>query len=110
MSDVALRQTLLDRLTALDAEDGASAAARSVVELDQTSTGRLSRMDALQHQAMAQAQLRRRAAERLRIQAALARLDDGEYGYCTDCGEAIDPKRLEVDPALARCADCMRSR
>lgn len=109
MTDPEIRACLLDRLAALDAEDAATAGARSVVELDQSATGRLSRMDALQHQAMAQAQQRRRAAERLRIRAALERLDLGEYGFCTDCGEAIPADRLAIDPALARCAECTRS-
>ncbi len=104
-----IRKSLTDRLAALDAEDADSAEARSVVELDQTSTGRLSRMDALQHQAMAQAQQRRRDGERLRIAAALERLESGEYGYCTDCGEEVAPERLRIDPALARCADCTRN-
>jgi DnaK suppressor protein len=66
-------------------------------------------MDALQHQAMAQAQARRRAGERLRIRAALRRLEDGDFGFCTDCGEEIAAERLKVDPALARCADCTRN-
>lgn len=108
MIDAEIRRKLAERLAALDVEDDASAGARSVVELDQTSTGRLSRMDALQHQAMAQAQQRRRAGERLRIRAALERLDEGEYGYCTDCGEEIAAERLAADPAIALCADCMR--
>lgn len=109
MTDPEIRRSLCDRLAALDDEDRASAQARSVVELDQTTTGRLSRMDALQHQAMAQAQARRRAGERLRLGAALQRLEDGEYGYCTDCGERIAAERLAADPALARCADCTRN-
>ncbi|PRY25336.1 TraR/DksA family transcriptional regulator [Aliiruegeria haliotis] len=109
MTDAEIRHRLEALLSTLDAEDEASAGARQIVELDQSSTGRLSRMDALQHQAMAQAQLRRRAGERLRLQAALARLEDGEYGFCTDCGESIAPARLQVDPALARCADCTRN-
>ncbi|SFC12023.1 TraR/DksA family transcriptional regulator [Tropicimonas isoalkanivorans] len=108
MTDAEIRHRLMDRLAELDAEDAASAGARAVVDLDQTSTGRLSRMDALQHQAMAQAQARRRAAERSRIRAALRRLEEGEYGYCTDCGEPIAPARLALDPAIARCADCTR--
>ena len=108
MTEAEIRQRLTDLLAALDTEDAASASARSVVTLDQTSTGRLSRMDALQHQAMAQAQLRRRAGERVRLRAALDRLDQGEYGYCTDCGEEIAPERLAVDPAIARCAECTR--
>ncbi len=108
MTEEEIRATLRQRLEALDREDAAGAEARAVVELDQSATGRLSRMDAMQHQAMAQAQLRRRAGERLRLKAALARLAEGEYGYCTDCGEEIVPGRLAADPAIARCADCTR--
>ena len=63
------------RLAALDAEDAAGAQGQQTVTLDQQAVGRLSRMDALQNQAMAQAQARRRAAERQRIHAALARMN-----------------------------------
>ena len=96
------------RLKALDAEDAAGLDGQKTVELDQQAVGRLSRMDALQNQAMAQAQARRRGAERLRIQAALQRLAEEEYGFCTDCGEEIEPARLAVDPSIPKCLDCMR--
>ena len=96
------------RLAELDAEDAAGQQGQKTVELDQQAVGRLSRMDALQSQAMAQAQARRRAAERQKIHAALKRIDEGEYGYCTDCGEDIEPKRLDADPAIALCLDCLR--
>lgn len=96
------------RLAALDAEDAAGQAGQKTVTLDQQAVGRLSRMDALQNQAMAQATARRRAAERQRILAALARVDADEYGYCTACGDAIAPARLAADPAIPRCAPCMR--
>ena len=76
------------------------------VELDQTRVGRLSRMDALQGQAMAQETERRRKNELLRIEAALARLEDGEYGYCVTCGEEISEKRLTLDPSTPLCIDC----
>ena len=102
------RSRLNERLKALDAEDAAGQAAQSTVELDQQAVGRLSRMDALQNQAMAQAQARMRNAERQRIHAALKRIDDGDYGYCTDCGDAIEPKRLNADPTIPRCLDCTR--
>ena len=101
------RTTLQSRLDALDAEDAAAHASTRPVTLDQQSTGRLTRMDALQNQAMAQAQVRRRAAERQRIRAALKRLEEGEWGFCTDCGEEIEPARLAADPAIPRCRDCM---
>jgi len=69
------------------------------VKLDQTSVGRLSRMDAMQQQAMALETRRRRLTEIERIDAALARMDEGEYGYCVLTGEPIDRERLELDPA-----------
>lgn len=76
------------------------------VELDQARVGRLSRMDALQAQAMAKESGRRRVAELKRIAAALQRIDDDEYGYCLTCGELIDERRLRVDPAATLCLGC----
>lgn len=76
------------------------------VELDQQVQGRLSRMDALQGQAMAQATNERRRVEIAQIDAALGRIDADEFGYCVECGEEIAPKRLELNPAIARCVDC----
>jgi DnaK suppressor protein len=79
---------------------------QKTVELDQQSVGRLARMDAMQNQAMAQAGGRRRAGEARRIAAALARIDDGSFGECTDCGEEIPDKRLELDPTTPLCVSC----
>lgn len=79
---------------------------RGTVTLDQQSVGRLSRMDALQGQAMAQASERRRFRDLIRIDEALQRLRDGDYGYCVECDEEIAEKRLEVDPAAALCVNC----
>ena len=96
------------RLADLDAEDAAGQQSQKTVELDQQAVGRLSRMDALQNQAMAQATARRRGAERQRIIAALARVATDEYGYCLTCGDEIAPARLATDPAIALCAACIR--
>jgi DnaK suppressor protein len=76
------------------------------VELDQTKVGRLSRMDAIQIQAMSAEAGRRRALEIQRIDAALKRIDEGGYGYCTACGDEIATKRLESDPAAPLCIGC----
>jgi len=95
----ALRAELLDSSDAA-AED------RQPVELDQQRVGRLSRMDALQVQAMAQAVEGRRQGQLKRIDAALARLEAGDYGWCEGCGEAIPAKRLEIDPAASLCVAC----
>lgn len=92
--------------TELVALSEASTGDRQPVELDQQSVGRLSRLDAMQVQAMARASDVRRIQEIRRIEAALKRVDEDEYGWCVECGEAIAPKRLEIDPAAARCAGC----
>lgn len=100
------REALLARQAELAEEDRISAEGRAPVTLQQDSVGRLSRMDAMQQQAMAQAQERRRATERARITAALTRLEEGEWGYCLTCGEAIAEKRLRHDPSVATCVGC----
>ncbi len=100
------RSRLESRHAELTALAESRAEDRQAVELDQTRMGRLSRMDALQGQAMSLAIHKRRQVELRRIELALQRLDAGEYGYCTACGEAISPKRLDLDPAVPICIDC----
>ncbi|MDW3206034.1 MAG: TraR/DksA family transcriptional regulator [Alphaproteobacteria bacterium] len=101
------RKLLADRLAELAALDASTKEARAPVTLDQQSVGRLSRMDALQGQAMALATEQRRKAEEARIRAALSRIDSGDYGYCVVCDEDIPRKRLELDPAIQTCVDCV---
>lgn len=76
------------------------------VELDQTLVGRVSRMDAMQGQAMAQAKQARDKQQLLKIAAALERIESGDYGYCLGCDEPINEKRLEFDPTITRCVNC----
>lgn len=104
------RRMLLDRRAELHAEDAAAATDRAPVALDQESVGRLSRVDALQVQAMAQAQQRRRQSEQAAIDAALRRIDEDEYGYCLTCGDDIAEARLANAPAVTLCIDCARDR
>jgi DnaK suppressor protein len=98
------------RLAELEELSSGSGESRAAVELDQTRVGRLSRMDALQGQAMAQATEVRRQQEIRRIRAALERLAEGEFGACVQCGEEIADKRLELDPAVPTCIDCAGGR
>ncbi|WP_069383431.1 TraR/DksA family transcriptional regulator [Halomonas caseinilytica] len=90
----------------LQAQSEASQASRDTVMLDQTSVGRLSRMDALQGQAMAKAEEERRQLSLRRITAAFARIERGEYGECIECGEWIGAKRLTWDPLALKCIEC----
>ena len=89
-----------------DLEESAKDAAKPV-ELDQASVGRLSRMDAMQVQQMAQESERRRQQQLARIDAALRRIESGDYGYCYVCGGGIDIRRLAADPTITRCIKCV---
>ena len=80
--------------------------AEEVVELDQTRVGRLSRMDAMQAQAMSLETGRRRRQHIVEIDAALERVEAGDYGECFVCGELINPKRLEANPRATLCISC----
>ena len=94
-----LQQEMLD-----EAENSDDAS--DVVTLDQTRVGRLSRMDALQGQAMAQEIKRRREIESKKIISALKRIESGDYGYCLECEDDIAIKRLEYNPAVTLCIHC----
>jgi DnaK suppressor protein len=90
----------------LEAISELSSDSRAPVKLDQQSVGRLSRMDAMQQQAMAQAQERNRQRDLVRIEMAHRRILEDEYGYCANCGDEIPDKRLEIDPMAERCVRC----
>jgi len=100
------RRRLLARLAELEEEDRISEGDRAPVRLDQDAVGRLSRIDAMQVQAMALAAQRRRQAEKGRIAGALRRLEENEFGYCAACGEEIAERRLRHDPSVALCIAC----
>lgn len=100
------RQRLEMERAELEGTAGTRRSGSDTVELDQTRTGRLSRMDALQGQAMARASEARAAQQIRRIHAALRRIEAGEYGECLDCGEPIARGRLQANPAVARCIRC----
>ena len=101
-----IRRSLEEERDSLLEIGDATADERRPVELDQQSVGRLSRMDALQVQAMAKALGARRQGRLRRIEAALQRLEDGEYGICMECGVEIPVKRLAIDATILRCVNC----
>ena len=100
------RALIAARLEEISRQDDRGRQAQDVVELDQQAVGRLSRMDALQNQAMAKAQQANRNLEMRRLQSALQRMEDWEYGFCEDCGEDIPAGRLNLDLAASKCVSC----
>jgi DnaK suppressor protein len=102
----AFRKRLLVLRKDLQSLTASSEESTQVVELDQAKVGRLSRMDAMQAQAMAQASSQRREQMLNQITAALARIDNDDFGYCRGCDELIPIRRLQFDPTATRCVDC----
>lgn len=100
------KQRLLQSQQELLVMDKTGQSASSTVTLDQSRLGRLSRMDALQGQAISNEMNRRRQLEIKKIAAALQRIEHGDYGYCIQCEEAIAIKRLEFDPSASLCIQC----
>jgi DnaK suppressor protein len=76
------------------------------VQLDQSSVGRLSRIDSLQRQGLTAGLQAREQAKLGQILEALKRLDAGTYGTCVICGEAVAFERLMVFPEAPNCAAC----
>jgi len=103
--DALKRQLIEQREALLDVAESSKQAAQTV-ELDQTRVGRVSRMDAMQAQAMVQESNRRRLIALQRIDGALRRIDDGDYGYCAACDEPIPAQRLAADPGALLCIEC----
>ena len=108
MNAARFRKRIETELAELLAGSDATAEERAPVALDQQSVGRLSRMDAMQVQAMAQEAERRRQARIVALKAALARIEEGEFGFCAECGEPIAEGRLDFDPTVLLCIGCAR--
>ena len=96
-------QALVEELSTLDTQGDDS---RRTVELDQARVGRLSRMDALQGQAMSNETQRRRHRQLKEAKCALVRIEEGCYGECLECDEMIADARLEASPEAAHCISC----
>jgi DnaK suppressor protein len=110
LMDESLLEPFKLRLQSMQAElaelEDTSKNATRPVQLDQQSVGRLSRMDAMQSQQMAQESARRRQLLLTGIEGALRRIESGDFGYCFVCDEEIDIRRLEADPTITRCIKC----
>lgn len=94
------------QLAKLEKSMAVSDEAAATVELDQAAVGRLSRMDSLQNQSMAENLAERERARHAQLRSALERIDAGTYGICEDCDGPIAPGRLFVVPEALTCGGC----
>ena len=106
-AQVAELRGILDRqFERLQRSMKASQEAARPVELDQTAVGRLSRMDSLQSQSMAQNLAAREQVQYGLIVEARRRMDEGRYGSCSECAGAVPFERLLIFPETPTCQAC----
>ena len=72
----------------------------------ETPIGRISRIDAIQSQKLAEASREQAEVQLRRVRAALARMQAGRYGLCLMCDEPIAPSRLRKFPEAPLCRQC----
>ncbi len=101
-----LREELERQLVRLERSMRVTEEAARPVQLDQTAVGRLSRMDAMQNQALTKNLQERELIKHALLIEALERLDAGTYGTCSECAGAIAFDRLFVYPEAPNCATC----
>ncbi len=102
---VAALQTLHDVLVA-ELDEGSDRT--ETVDLDQP-IGRISRVDSMQQQKMAQAQKQRTRGRLSLVKVTMKLVEDGDYGECRRCGESIGFARLKAKPESPLCVACARS-
>ncbi len=102
-----LQQLLLTLQTELKSLLAESSASSEPVALDQP-IGRLSRMDAMQQQAMAKANRSGHQQRLTLIASALQAIKQGRYGECRRCEEPIGYPRLSVRPETPFCYECQQ--
>jgi len=95
-----MRALLLERRAALTRVAATTSEAAATVELDQTRIGRLSRMDAMQSQAMAKEIGRRNQRDLAAIDQTLRRIDEDDYGLCRQGSVFGRPKTENIHPRL----------
>ena len=101
-----LQSELERQLSRLERSMLVSGEALRPVELDQTSVGRLSRIDSLQNQSMTKSLHEREQIKLALILGALRSLEAGTYGQCSACGGAIPFERLFIFPETSTCQAC----
>lgn len=104
-----IRERLLNAKAAAEELLAHTAGDSRPVEASGSTIGRLSRMDAIQVQAMSQMGRRQLDIRLKQIDNALAALEAGSYGMCRHCKEPISLPRLDALPEAPFCMDCQES-
>jgi DnaK suppressor protein len=103
-----IRDELLRALARLERSLHSNGQASRPRDLEQDTVGRLSRIEAILNQGLVQNLAEREQQQLSQLADALRRLDAGEYGRCTACGDGIPFERLLLYPETQSCCTCAR--
>ena len=105
-----IRDSIQAQLIVLDEQLAMTGQSAKVVELDQALVGRVSRIDAIQQQKIAEAGHARALLQLSKLNKAIVLLDSEDYGYCLECGEDIGFARLQIKPESSFCVGCKQAK
>lgn len=105
-----LKIMIKEQMSDLESRLVMTAESSKTVELDQALAGRISRIDAIQQQKIAQAGLNRAKANLIKLTRTLQQIDSEGFGYCQECGEAIGMARLQIKPESSFCVECQQEK
>lgn len=100
-----LKEKIVFELAALEKEMASLKEQAKPIPPD-NAIGRLTRMDAIQAKSVAEAVLNEARIRQSKLESALSRIDNDEYGICVDCEEDIPLARLELVPEALKCVHC----
>ncbi len=72
----------------------------------ENSIGRVSRMDAINNKSVAEAALRSAKIKLSKLRMALSKIDNNDFGNCSNCKRPIQSARLMFMPESTRCVRC----
>lgn len=101
-----IRKVIATQLEELEQQLVLTQESSKTVELDQALAGRVSRIDAIQQQKLAQAGLSRAKLKFDKLSWVQQQLESEDYGFCEECGEAIKFARLLIKPESRYCIEC----
>lgn len=68
--------------------------------------GRISRMDAINNQGVLEASIRNRKRKLGKLQLALSKINNSDFGICSRCKNPIQPQRVILMPESDKCVNC----
>lgn len=103
-----LEESIKEKLKAIE-EDIASYRELARPVSPDNAIGRLTRMEAINSKSINEAALAKAEVTKLKLERALARIDDPDFGFCRECDEPIPPARLMILPETDLCVQCAES-